>query len=285
MKLTVKQRLLYTTYKVLKYTGYISIKNAEQNYATILNFHRVNDSDKDPLTMQTAAFEEAMEVIGQHYRVCSLQHLLQMIRQQKPLHSKTVVITFDDGYKDNFTNAAPILYKHNIPATFFITSGYINTNRIFPWDEYNSIRHPNMNWDEVRELVRMGFDIGGHTVNHVNLGKVSPEEARREIVGCKEQIEREINREITAFAYPFGRKDCINNTAIKIISDAGFSCCCSGFGGKITSNSKIYSLQRVPTYPSMIELFMEIDNFMTYFDGKMDITLHGQQPLEKFLKL
>jgi peptidoglycan/xylan/chitin deacetylase (PgdA/CDA1 family) len=195
------------------------------------------------------------------------------IKNKETLDPKTVVITFDDGYKDNLLNAVPILKKYNIPATFFITSGYINTDNTLSWDKKSVVKHPLMTWDEVRELVRMGFDIGAHTVNHINLGEASLDTARKEITRCKSHIEMEIDKEINTFAFPFGKRNCIRDEVIKIIKEVGFDCCCSAYGGKVTKDTDLYNLYRIPMYPNTIELLMELDNFMIYFEGKMNINL------------
>lgn len=271
----MRRYLLYNSYKFLKKIGYIHWINTFNNYANIIFYHRVNNYDSNALTTPTAVFEEMMHAVSRNYNVVSLKALIEKIKNKKPIEPKTVVITFDDGYRDNLLCAAPILQKYNIPATFFITSGYINTNRVLPWDEQNGANHPLMSWDEVKELVRMGFDIGSHTVNHVNLGKVSMDIARREIIGSKEQIEDKINKRITAISYPFGRRKCFRSARKEIIKEAGFDSCCSGYGGKVTECSDLYNLYRISMYPNTIELLMELDNFMTHFDGKMNINLYS----------
>ena len=119
----------------------------------------------------------------------------------------------------------------------------------------------------------MGFDIGAHTVNHVDLGSVSLDIAKDEILGSKRQIEKHTETEIKLFAYPFGRKECIREEVAKIVEEAGFECCCSGYGGKVVNSSNLYHLPRIPSYPTEIELTMELDNFMTYYDNKMRINL------------
>jgi len=271
--INIKRRLLYGSYKFLKNIGYIRIKNIFKNYATILIFHRVNDFDSDPLTTPTPVFKNVVKVLRNNYKICSLQDLIMRIKNKETLDPKTVVITFDDGYKDNLLNAVPILKKYNIPATFFITSGYINTDNTLSWDKKSVVKHPLMTWDEVRELVRMGFDIGAHTVNHINLGEASLDTARKEITRCKSHIEMEIDKEINTFAFPFGKRNCIRDEVIKIIKEVGFDCCCSAYGGKVTKDTDLYNLYRIPMYPNTIELLMELDNFMIYFEGKMNINL------------
>ena len=269
----MKRKLLYFGYFVIKKLGFLYLANRFSNYASILMFHRVNDYDSGPLTTPTVVFEKIIETISKNYRAISLPSLIRIIKNNERLAPKTVVITFDDGYKDNYIYAAPILQRYGMPATFFITSGYIDTDKVFPWDMQSNVQHPLMTWEEVNKLSQDGFDIGAHTENHVILGEISLEKAKSDVVNSKRRIENEINKRVQTFAYPFGRKNCIRADVIPIIREAGFDCCCAGYGGKITSKSDLYNLYRIPAYPSVIETMMELDNFMTYFDGKMSINM------------
>lgn len=267
--MSVKRQMVIAGYQWAKKVGYIRLKNDFLKCANIMFFHRVNDYDSDPLTTPSKVFNEIMEIISRDYRPVSLQALIKRIGEKKPFEPNTVVVTFDDGYKDNFLYAAPILERYDIPATFFITSGFIDTDRVFPWDGETNVKHLLMTWDEVRELARMGFEIGAHTINHVNLGTAPIETAEKELFGCKEKIEWEIGQEVKAFAFPFGGRDCIREETLDIVRKAGFSSCCSGYGGKVVLDSNLFNLHRFPVYPTTVETLMELDNFMYYYDGKM----------------
>lgn len=268
-----RRYMLYSGYNFLKAMGLVRLNLFSSEYANVLMFHRVNSYDFDGLTTPTHVFEETMREISTNYKAISLSELIGKIKNKEKIESKSVVVTFDDGYKDNFVSAAPILLKCGIPASFFVTSGYINSQRVFPWDREQDSKLPLMSWDDVRSLSRMGFDIGSHTVNHVNLGKVSAQEAREELYGSKARIENEIGKPVSTFAYPFGRKDCIRKDVVNIVKEIGYDCCCSGYGGKVKTDSDIYNLNRIPMYPNLIELKMELDGFMTYYDGKMSINM------------
>jgi peptidoglycan/xylan/chitin deacetylase (PgdA/CDA1 family) len=273
-----KRALLALTYNALKTSGLFSRWGAAEPYATILMYHRVNDTDPSLLTTHPAVFEEILAILKAEYQVVPLSDLVSRLAMKLPIAPQTVVITFDDGYRDNLLFAAPLLQKYALPATFFVTSGYIGTKRIFPWDNLTGGHHfPVMDWDEVRELSRMGFAIGAHTVNHVDLGQAPLDEARREIFQCKLSIEEQIAKPIVSFAYPFGKMKSIRPEILPVIAEAGFSHCCSGYGGKVHNKSNVFNLCRVPIYPTALELCMEIDNFMTYFDGRMRIHLMSNE--------
>lgn len=271
--MSVKRRILFGGYRLARSVGFFRLRTKADGCANVICFHRVNDRVADSLTTPPAVFDELMRIVRAEYQPIAMSRLVSKLSGGDSLPPNAIAITFDDGYKDNRTIAAPILDKYDLPATFFLTSGYIDTDRVFPWDQDSPVKHAMMTWNDVRELVGMGFEIGGHTINHVDLGRAPLEEAEREIVGCKEKIEQEITREIEAFAFPFGRADAIRDDVLDIVRHAGFRSCCSAYGGKVTAESDLLRLERVPMYPTVTEMLMEIDNFMTYRQGRMKLKL------------
>ena len=111
-------------------------KKLASSKGLILMYHRVAELEIDPwsLSVTPQNFGEHLEVLQKHYHPLSLQQLVEALRGNK-LPDRAVVVTFDDGYADNFYNAKPLLEKYNIPATFFISTGFIGQNREFWWDE------------------------------------------------------------------------------------------------------------------------------------------------------
>lgn len=271
----IRRSLLYSAYRICKSSGYISLRNRMAPSAKIVTFHRVNPYDNSFLSTSTEMFETLMQIVKKDYVPTALEALVQKVRRKDTIDPRTIAVTFDDGYKDNFMYAAPILKKHGIPATFFVTSGYINTDRIFPWDKDLPTQHPLMTWDEVRELHRLGFSIGAHTINHVDLGTTPLAVARIEVIESKEHIEQEIGGTVRTFAAPFGGRRNIRDEIVDVIREAGYDCCCTAYGGNVTSESDPYHLRRVSMYPSIEEMLMELDNFMTYLDGKMSFGFYG----------
>src|SRR6185437_5181619 len=137
----------------------------------IVAFHRVNDEMKeDGVTCSSARFQEFCEFFKEHFRVVPASQQVAGCRDYCDMGG-TLSITFDDGYQDNFEVAAPILRKLGLPATFFITTGFIGTDFVPPWDSHLTPRRPWMTWDQVRSLRDQGFDIGAHTDSHIDMGK------------------------------------------------------------------------------------------------------------------
>jgi peptidoglycan/xylan/chitin deacetylase (PgdA/CDA1 family) len=215
--------------------------------AVVVAFHRVrNDSDaSDGLTVDTRTFESYCHFFKRFFNVVPLGELVSMLEtRQTP--SRALAITFDDGYRDNFVNAAPILEGLRLPATFFVVSRWIGTTEVPFWDRRRGVRYPWMTWDEVADLRRRGFDIGAHTRTHADLGTLPPELARTEIVGAREDLERALGARVESFAYPYGGRENLTEVNRALVKAAGFRCCCAAFGGTITRATDPYHLPRVP---------------------------------------
>jgi peptidoglycan/xylan/chitin deacetylase (PgdA/CDA1 family) len=220
-----------------------------RNAAVIVAFHRVQQTDSsDSLSIDTAAFERHCRFYRRHFRVVPLRELVSRMTLGRPV-DRLLAITFDDGYRDNFENARAVLEKLSLPATFFVVTEWIGTDVVPWWDRVRGVRHPWMDWDQVRELHRRGFEVGAHTRSHVDLGKVLPGEARDEVLGARVQLEEQLAARVDSFAYPYGGRNHVTETNREIVKNAGFQCCCSAFGGINPAGTDPFRLNRVPVSP------------------------------------
>jgi peptidoglycan/xylan/chitin deacetylase (PgdA/CDA1 family) len=216
-----------------------------RNSAVVAVFHHIRDGAAgDSLSIDVDMFERYCRFFRQHFRVVSLPHLVSKLERHERLQ-RELVITFDDGYLDNFENAAPILERYSLPATFFVVTEWMGST-VVPWWDRESVTCPKwMTWDQVRSLHRRGFDIGGHTQTHADLGLVSGETAAREIAGGRASLSERIGAPVSSFAYPYGGRHNVTEDNRQLIRDAGFRCCCSGFGGHNVSGSNPFHINRV----------------------------------------
>ncbi len=218
--------------------------------AVVVAFHRVQRGAdvSDALTIHPLVFADFCRFFKQHFHVVPLSELTTKLEKGHPPR-RELAITFDDGYRDNFENAMPILESMSLPATFFVVSQWVETDVVPFWDRRLGVRHPWMTWQQVRTLHAKGFDIGAHTRTHVDLGMLSPAKACDEIAGARADLEDRLGGPVQSFAYPFGGRDHITEANREVVRAAGFRCCCSGFGGTISLGTDPFRMPRVPISP------------------------------------
>lgn len=211
----------------------------------IVAFHRVNDElPEDGLTCGSAKFEAFCRFFKEQFRIVPLSEQVAACHGWKDMGG-TLSITFDDGYRDNFEVAAPILRKLGLPATFFVATGYIGSSITAPWDRDLRPAPGWMSWDQVRGLKAQGFEIGAHTDTHIDLGAADPDTIRAELRTCRQKLEREVGGTVSLFAYPFGGTDNISPAALELVRDAGFTCCVSCHGGANPPVTDAFHLARI----------------------------------------
>jgi peptidoglycan/xylan/chitin deacetylase (PgdA/CDA1 family)/folate-dependent phosphoribosylglycinamide formyltransferase PurN len=212
----------------------------------IFLYHRVNDYSKDPLTVDTETFAAQLLAISRRYPFSTSADIVDRIRDGRPLAPTTIGIHFDDCYRDILTNGAPIMKVLGVPACAFINSGFIGTERSF---EHDATKYPftyqMLRSDDVEAWNSLGFGVGAHTVNHVNLGKCAVPDAEYEIVECGEELEKIVGKRIDLFSFPFGGKDNINGSAREIVKSAGYLALFSAHGGFLGRRTDSYDIPRI----------------------------------------
>jgi len=213
--------------------------------AVIVLFHRVDDRyARDPITRGWQDFRRFLRFFRRFFHVVTLAELLRRLEQGEPI-DRCLVITFDDGYRDNHA-AGTALADAGLPACFFITTDFIESNRVPWWDAEAGIPSEWMTWDQVRALRDAGFEIGAHTCNHVDLGKVHGSESDAEIRGSKGRLEGELGARVTFFSFPYGRRDNFTEDNRLRVRASGFAACLSAHGGTVTPETHRYALPRIP---------------------------------------
>ena len=217
--------------------------------AVIVAFHRVdNRLAGNPISCTIGQFRAYCDFFAEHFHVVSTTELLDRLRTGRDI-GRHLAITFDDGYRDNYDHAAPELEARGLPATFFVATGLIGTNSQPWWDQEYGAQATWMTWDNVRDLHARGFEIGAHTVNHVDLGAVSERDAWEEISGSRERLIDELRTSIQLFSYPYGGPQRITDQSRELVRRAGFRCCFSAYGGVIAGHDDPFALRRSPITP------------------------------------
>lgn len=156
------------------------------------------------------------------YHVLSLEEFARHKNTHRFPTPRSVVLTFDDGYRDTYTEAYPILQHHAFPATVFLVSDAVGTAN--GWDRSGELwGRPLLGWDEARVMAAAGIGVGAHTRTHVALPTVRRPRAEEEILGSKAALEQALDTPVMTFAYPHGEFDA---TEEEIVARGGFLCAC-----------------------------------------------------------
>src|SRR5436190_3411716 len=176
----------------------------------VIAFHRVNNQlPSDGLTCSGAKFEAFCRFFRHYFKVVPFSEQVAGIRAGRQMGG-TLSITFDDGYLDNFEVAAPILRKLDLPATFFIATGFIGSKVVPFWDR-DLVPQPGwMSWDQLRTLAAEGFELGCHSDGHIDLGCVDAKAVRADLELSRRKLKDELGFSTDLFAYPFVGKQNIN---------------------------------------------------------------------------
>jgi peptidoglycan/xylan/chitin deacetylase (PgdA/CDA1 family) len=214
---------------------------------TVLLYHRVNDDYRDSVTVGVEQFGQQIDMIQRSYRVIDLKAFLASKGSSQ--RSPSVVITFDDGYRDNY-HAAEILRKRRSPATFFVSTRIVgNESAAFAHDMQRlGHRVPALSWDQVREMAEWGFEFGSHTCKHENVAQMQVEQALDDIATSLSDLKREVpsSNVTTAFAYPFGKRSDITDGLRARLSKIGVNACLSAYGGVNSPEFDILDVRRQP---------------------------------------
>jgi uncharacterized lipoprotein YddW (UPF0748 family)/peptidoglycan/xylan/chitin deacetylase (PgdA/CDA1 family) len=164
----------------------------------ILLYHHITAPEK---------FDKQMGWLAERgFHPVTMAQLSAHLKRGLPLPFKPIVITFDDGWKDQYNSALPVLKKYNFTATFFINSDQVGHSAY-------------MNWDQVLEMSTSGMDIESHSCAHPRLPNLPPDQARREINDSKKSLESRLHKPVTVFSYPYGS---YSDRVIAMVKDAGF---------------------------------------------------------------
>ena len=229
-----------------------------QYVVPILMYHRVNNwADKsDLLTVKEKTFQRQMKFLHDNkYNVISLDDLVNLIKLNKKIPPETVLVTFDDGYVDNYEVAYPILKKYHIPATIFVITSLID-------------KDPGMlSRSQLKEMTASGLiEIGSHTINHACLNKTtSLAELKKEIGQSKKDLEAILGREVKFLSYPIGG---FSPVVRNITIGSGYKAAVSVNSGKYYPDNEIFGMKRLrisENARNLVVFWFESTGYYTWF--------------------
>jgi peptidoglycan/xylan/chitin deacetylase (PgdA/CDA1 family) len=178
----------------------------------ILMYHHISDlpthNELDhSLTVQTTVFKQQLDFLkAQGYHSITFNQLLGALYYKLPLPTKPIIFTFDDGYDDSYTDAYPVLKDHSYSGMFYIISGKVNWKGQATWNQW-------------REMLDNGMQMGSHTIHHVDMGSVyqtSRIQAAQELQISQQDLQKNLRVAIQHFCYPNGGPFKGNNRPLQI---------------------------------------------------------------------
>jgi peptidoglycan/xylan/chitin deacetylase (PgdA/CDA1 family) len=213
------------------------------NAMSILTYHSI-DVSGSVVSCAPQDFADQMTYLSDEgFRGVSLREAVTHRQRHGSWPTKSVALTFDDGFANFYEQALPVLVKHNFAATVFVISGHMNG--LNDWAEPPAELGPQkmLSWQQVVELVGSGVEIGSHTRTHPDLRRCGLEKARLEMNESRKEIEDHLGRRVESFAYPYGG----TSVALSMLAANEFSAACTTQLRRADSDP-LESLPRIDMY-------------------------------------
>lgn len=230
--------------------GVLSVSSAlnrtsEVNFLRCLYCHYVFDDQKED-------FERLILKLKKTGKFIDTDTCIEMLQGKREIDRGYYHLSFDDGFRNNYTNALPILIKHEVPAIFFVPSSIIEAS----FDEirkyclettsYNSVVEM-LRWSDLREMLSSGYEIGSHTKTHARFSEISKNKPlmEDEILGSKKELERNLDYECKYISWPYGEIKDSDYESLEMVKIAGYAACFGAYRGSIKpNNTAIFSIPR-----------------------------------------
>lgn len=320
---------------------WIQLHLLKRRQVVILGYHRIGDAhDFLPpgLVCGRRDFEQHLKLLRRRFVLLSLEELVTRLQRREPIPFRSVVVTFDDGFADVFTNAFPLLKKHSVPATLFLTTDMLDQCHLLPLHMFYylvyavgfhrivqllretgyvepspyrvngstmeeqrkaierilgfQISSPEgcrlldhlserlgvevdgelperlyLSWETVQAMENAGLTFCPHSRTHPRLALLPEEEQVDQIGGSYSAIKQRLRSSSPIFAYPFGDEDSFDDSTRRALRKDGLVAACSNIPGKVTSDSDLYALCRIPISSealSLPEMFCEMVGFLDW---------------------
>ncbi|NLI91616.1 MAG: polysaccharide deacetylase family protein [Peptococcaceae bacterium] len=195
----------------------------------VLMYHSISTIPNNTLGIPVEQFKEEMQwLYNQNYHPLSLEEFYEALVNEAPVPEKPILLTFDDGYLDNYSAAWPVLQQHHFRATFFIVTGSLGPGM--------------MDWKELQDLKDHGNSIGSHTVNHYDLRQLSSGGQEDELSASKQVLDEHLGINVQAFCFPSGR---YNNRTLELMPQLGYKLGFTTIPGNVHLGDNPLTLKRV----------------------------------------
>ncbi len=210
------------------------------------------------LNVSPAAFAKQMKFLHErNYKVIPLTEFIERMKTGEDIPPMTITITFDDGLKNNFLHAYPVLKKYNFPATMFVATDFVG-------------RENFLTWDDIRTMQENNISIGSHTISHRWLPALDEKGIHEELYDSKKILEEMTGREIKTLSYPLGAH---NEKVKKIAGEAGYIGAVATNPGPTKPKDDIFALKRIRismTSDNLLVFLIETSGYYTFIKEVRD---------------
>jgi len=198
----------------------------------VLTYHHIGEGP-EWYYVRASDFEQQLDFLkNSGYTPISVMELAEGLSGRRQLPSRPIVITFDDGYEDNYLAAMPILGKVGMRGTFFIVTGKMG-------------QPGYLSWQQAKEMSARGMEIGSHTVNHYTLNEINLKELERELLASRLMLENNIPAAAPIFANPFGET---SPAVVDLLGRAGYTAACSSVVGINQPGENLFMIRRLSVH-------------------------------------
>ncbi len=228
----------------------LSFDQTDKQKVPVLMYHSISDHASPKFkqfVVSPKLFAEHMAYLHQHkYTPITVSQFASALTQRgDKLPKRPVVLTFDDGFADFYTEALPVLKHYGFTATLYTATAFINGTSRWLQHEGEAAR-PMLTWEQLGEIHASGIDCGGHSHSHPQLDIIPPAEAYGEIIQCKRHLEEHLNQEISSFAYPFGY---YTTTLQRQVQAAGYTSACAVKFAMSSEKTDPFAIERLIVRP------------------------------------
>ncbi len=210
----------------------------------VLTYHSIDESGSVISTSPQKFRSQLRHLSDRAFHVVPLSRVAAWIREKHHLPSKTVAITFDDGYQNFYDAAYPVLHEFGFCATVFVVTGRCGKDNRWEGQPARIPSFDLLTWEQIRELSNNAIDFGSHSVNHPDLSRLPVYRAEQEIVDSRKMIQDQTGKDAGHFCYPYGR----HTAETKSIVARHYQAACSTELDPVSPESDVYLMPRIDMY-------------------------------------
>jgi peptidoglycan/xylan/chitin deacetylase (PgdA/CDA1 family) len=211
---------------------------------TIVMYHSVSEPT-DTYSISPSSFRRQLEAIATRFRVIPLSTLPEDLTSERS-RERRVVLTFDDGYVDFVDAAFPVLEALGLPSTLFVPTGCLGGHNAWDSGADDIPRRSILDRRALRRLHDTGLvEIGSHTVDHVRMSRIPPEQMLAQALESRHVLEDLLGGPVTSFSYPYGQLDDFSDASTRALAEAGYSVGVTTHWGTRNASADLLTLRRI----------------------------------------